>query len=240
MPRPRVAMRKIRDVIRLALGEGLSLREVGRSLELPFTTVGDHVRRASAAGLSWPLPEELSDHDLEQLLFPSLQPSNVTRPMPNYAEVHKELRRKGVTLELLWLEYRELHPDGYGYTQFVHHYRFFKGRVDVVMREVHRAGEKLFVDFAGMTIPIHDKRTGEVALRAELFVAVAGASNYLFAEALPSQELLHWVAAHVHAFEAMGGCHEIVVCDNLGSVAPHVVVTKFNILGDSPDARRRG
>ena len=223
MPRPRVPMRKVRDVIRLALGEGLSLRQVGLALGLPFTTIGDHVRRAVAAGLSWPLPEELSDHDLEQLLFPPPVPSNVIRPLPDYAYVHRELRRKGVTRELLWLEYRELHPDGYGYTQFVHHYRAFKGRVDVVMRQVHRAGEKLFVDFPGMRIPIHDKRTGEVVLWAELFVAVAGASNYLFAEALPSQELMHWVAAHVHAFEAMGGCHEIVVCDNLrsGVTRPH-------------------
>ena len=98
MPRPRIRMRKIRDVIRLALGEGLSLRQVGLSLGVPFTTVGDHVRRAIAAGLSWPLPEELSDSDLEQLLFPPPAPSNVTRPMPDYASVHKELRRKGVTL----------------------------------------------------------------------------------------------------------------------------------------------
>ena len=223
MPRPHIPMRKIRDVIRLALGERLSLRQVGLSLGLPFTTVGDHVRRAVAAGLSWPLPDGLSDHDLEQLLFPPPVPSNVTRPMPDFAYVHRELRRKGVTLELLWLEYRELHPDGYGYTQFVHHYRVFKGRVDLVMRQVHRAGEKLFVDFPGMRIPIHDNKTGEVILWAELFVAVAGASNYLFAEALPSQELMHWVAAHVHAFEAMGGCHEIVVCDNLrsGVTRPH-------------------
>jgi transposase len=217
VPRPRVPMRKIRDVIRLALGEGLSLRQVGLSLGVPFTTVGDHVRRATAAGLSWPLPEELSDHDLEQLLFPPPVPSNVTRPMPDYAKVHMELRKKGVTLELLWLEYREFHPDGYGYSQFAKLYGVFKGRVDLVMRQVHRAGEKLFVDFPGMRIPIYDKRTGEVVRRAELFVAVAGASNYLFAEALPSQELMHWVAAHVHAFEAMGGCHEIVVCDNLRS-----------------------
>lgn len=117
MPRPRIPMRKIRDVIRLALGEGLSLRQVGLSLDLPFTTVGDHVRRALAAGLSWPLPEELSDADLEQLLFPPPAPSNVARPMPDFAYVHRELRRKGVTLELLWLGYREVHPDGYGACQ---------------------------------------------------------------------------------------------------------------------------
>ncbi|MGB9113113.1 MAG: IS21 family transposase [Acidimicrobiales bacterium] len=216
-------MRKIRDVIRLSLGEGLSLRQVALSLDLPFTTVGDHVRRAIAGGLCWPLPEGLSDHDLEQLLFPPVAPSNVARPMPDWADIHRELRRKGVTLELLWIEYREAHPDGYGYTQFVHHYRAFRGKVDVVMRQHHRAGEKLFVDFPGEKIPIYDRRTGQVKLSAELFVAVAGASNYLFCEALPSQELVHWISAHVHCFEAMGGVHEIVVCDNLrsGVTRPH-------------------
>jgi transposase len=223
VPRPRVPMRKIRDVIRLALGEGLSLRQVGLSLGLPFTTVGDHVRRATAAGLSWPLPAELSDHDLEELLFPPPAPSNVSRPMPDFVAVHRELRHKGVTLELLWLEYRAEHPDGYGYSQFANLYRTFRGHVDVVMRQNHRAGEKLFVDFPGMTIPIHDRRSGDVAFRAELFVAVAGASSYLYAEAVRSQELLYWIEAHVHAFEAMGGCHEIVVCDNLrsGVTRPH-------------------
>ncbi len=213
MPRPRVAMRKIRDVIRLSLGEGLSLRQIGRSLDLPFTTVGDHVRRAVAAGLSWPLPEGLSDAELEQLLFPPPAPSNIARPMPDWTYVHRELRRKAVTLELLWIEYREAHPDGYGYTQFVHHYRANKATVDVVMRQVHRAGEKLFVDFPGMRIPICDQRSGKVSFFAELFVAVSGASSYLYAEALRSQELAFWISAHVHCFEEMGGVHEIVVCE---------------------------
>jgi transposase len=128
-----------------------------------------------------------------------------------------------VTLQLLWVEYREAHPDGYGYSQFANLYRQWRGRVDVTMRESHRAGEKLFVDFPGNTVPIYDPRTGEVALRAELFVAVMGASNYLYAEAFPSQELLYWVTAHVHCFEHLGGCPAIVVCDNLRSAVsrPH-------------------
>jgi len=216
-------MRKIRDVLRLSFGEKLSRRQVSASLGIPFTTVSDHVGRALAAGLSWPLPEELDDHALEQLLFPPPVPSSVVRPAPDWSYVHRELRRKGVTLQLLWLEYREVHPDGYGYSQFANLYRTWKGRVDVVMRQVHRAGEKLFVDFPGQKIPIYDRHSGALTLNAELFVAVAGASNYLFAEAFPSQELLYWVTAHTHAFEFMGGCHEIVVCDNLrsGVTRPH-------------------
>ncbi len=223
MPRPRVAMRKIRDVLRLSFGEGLSHRKVGASLGIPFTTVADHVGRAKLAGLSWPLPDGLTDDALEAALFPPTAPSRVVRPMPEWATVHTELRKKSVTLQLLWLEYRETHPDGLGYSQFCEHYRSWRRRVDVVMRQSHRAGEKCFVDFPGQTIPIYDARTGEVAIRAELFVAVLGASNYLFAEALRSQELASWVTGHVHAFEFFGGVPEIVVCDNLrsGVTRPH-------------------
>ena len=129
--------------------------------------------------------------------------------------MHKELRRKGVTLQLLSGGYPEACPDGYGYSQFANLYRHWRGTIDVTMRQSHKAGEKLFVDFPGNTVPVWDRRTGEVALRAELFVAVMGASNYLYAEAFPSQELLYWVTAHVHCFEALAGCPAIVVCDNL-------------------------
>ncbi len=146
MPRPRVPMRKIKDVLRLALGEGLSFRQIGLSLDLPFTTVGDQVRRANAAGLSWPLADDLDDRALEELLFPPPAPSSVARPLPDWPVIHTELRKKGVTLELLWIEYRTEHPDGYGYSQFAKLYKKFRGRVDVVMRQSHRAGEKLFVD----------------------------------------------------------------------------------------------
>jgi transposase len=223
MPRPRVAMRKIREVLRLTFGEGLSRRRVAAASGVPFTTVSDYVGRALAAGVGWPLPGGLDDAGLEALLYPPAAPSRAARPAPDWAYVHAELRRKSVTLQLLWLEYREAHPDGYGYSQFCNLYRSWRGQVDVVMRQSHQAGEKLFVDFPGQTVPIWDRASGEVALRAELFVAVAGASSYLYAEAFPSQELLYWVTAHVHAFEFMGGCPAIVVCDNLrsGVTRPH-------------------
>ena len=216
-------MRKIRDVLRLSQHEGLSLRQVAASVQMPFTTVADHVRRARSAGLSWPLPEGLDDDALEALLFASAAPPADPRPLPEWQKVHVELRRPGVTLMLLWLEYREAFADGYSYSQFCAHYRRWQRRIDVVMRQEHKAGEKLFVDFPGQRIPIYDEATGEVALQAELFVAVLGASSYLFAEALASQELMHWVTAHVHAFEALGACPAVVVCDNLrsGVTRPH-------------------
>src|SRR5579859_3798298 len=269
-------MRKVRDILRLAWGQGLSHRVVGAALGVPFTTVADHLRRAKAVGLSWPLPEDLSDAALEALLFDKEPaPPTQARPMPDWQYIHKELRRPGVTLMLLWLEYKEAHPsDGYAYSQFCRHYRAFEGHLDLVMRQEHRAGEKLFVDFpgqrlaiydrrtgevalwaelfvaehgheqlrpqrhltgpavidrqplsgevdeellTGQRLAIYDRRTGEVALWAELFVAVLGASNYLYAEAVASQELISWVGAHVHAFESCGSVPRIVVCDNLRS-----------------------
>ena len=224
MPRPRIDMRKIREVLRLTLGEELSRRQVSAASGVPLTTVHDYLRRAASAGLKWPLPGDVDDAALEQMLYSQpARPPAAGRPLPDWRRVHAELRRKGVTLQLLWLEYREAHPDGYGYSQFANLYRQWRGTVDVTMRQAHKAGEKLFVDFPGDTFPVWDRRTGEIVMRAELFVAVLGASSWLYAEAFPSQELLYWVTAHVHCFEAMAGCPAIVVCDNLRSAVtrPH-------------------
>jgi transposase len=219
VPRPRLAMRKVRDILRLAVGQGLSTRQVGRSLNVPFTTVADHLRRATEAGLGWPLPEGISDAELEAALFPKVPVAPpAERPVPDWNRVHTELRRKGVTLMLLWLEYKEANPDaGYSYSQFAHHYRTFKGTVDLVMRQDHRAGEKLFIDFPGQTLPIYDRATNAVAFEAELFVAALGASSYVYAEAIASQSLPAWTTAHVHCFETLGGVTEILVPDNLAS-----------------------
>lgn len=224
MPRPRLAMRKVRDILRLAVGQGLSRRQVGAALGIPFTTVSDHLRRAQQAGLGWPLPDEMDDTALDAALFRNdPAPPTDSRPVPDWHEVHRELRRPGVTLMLLWFEYRERHPEGYAYSQFCHHYRAFSKTVDLVMRQEHKAGKKLFVDFPGQRLPIFDRRSGAVAFQAELFVAVLGASNYLYAEALSSQRLQPFVMAHCHAFEAFGAVTEIVVCDNLrsGVKRPH-------------------
>jgi transposase len=215
--RPRVSMRKIRDVLRLSHGERLSRRQVSASLEIPLTTVNDHLVRARRAGLSWPLPGDMDDATLERALFPPTAPSSVARPMPDWGRVHKELKRKGVTLQLLWIEYRETHEEGLGYSQFCNLYRVWRKTTDVVMRQNHLAGEKMFVDFSGMRIPVYDRTTGRVAFQAELFVAALGASSYTYAEALRSQELLHWVTANTHALEFFGGAPAICVPDNLRS-----------------------
>ena len=214
MPRPRIAMRKIREVLRLGLGEGLSPRQVAASLALPRISVRRYLERAHLAGVSWPLPEGMDDQQLERWLYAPPPPPSVTRPLPEWSVVHQELRRKDVTLQLLWLEYKERAPDGYQYSQFCRRYREWQCHVDVVMRQEHRAGEKLFVDWAGATVAIVNPLTG-VITPAQIFVAVLGASNYMYAEAFPSQELPYWIAGHVHAFEFFGCVPRIVVCDNL-------------------------
>ncbi len=152
MPRPRLAMRKVRDILRLALGEGLPLRQVGAAVGVPFTTAGDHLRRAERAGLSWPLPDDLDDVALEALLFPRGPAAGAHAAAAGLEPCARELKRPGVTLMLLWHEYREDHPDGYSYSQFCLHYRAFQGRLDLPMRQEHRAGESLFVDFPGAAV----------------------------------------------------------------------------------------
>jgi len=163
------------------------------------------------------LPEGLGEADLERLLFPS-QPPTATeeRPLPDWSYVYQELKRKGVTKFLLWQEYRERYPAGYQYSRFCQLYNDWLGKLNPVMRQEHRAGEKLFVDYSGHRVEVVDRATGEVK-DAEIFVAVLGASNYTYAEAFRSQSLPDWITAHVHAFEFFGGAPELVIPDNLRS-----------------------
>ena len=222
MPGKRLSMRKIREVLRLKYELHRSNREIGLSCGIGSSTVSDYVHRARNAGLSWPLSEELDDSKLNELLFPLPTPPNSTRLYPDFQEIHKELQaRKHVTLNLLWQEYKEQHPDGYQYSWFCQSYRDWAARLDVVMRHDHRAGEKLFVDYAGQTIDVIDPVTGEIR-KAQIFVAVLGASNYTFAEATFSQQLEDWTGSHVRAFTFFGGVPEAIVPDNLKSG-----VTKF-------------
>ena len=174
MPAKRLSMRKIREVLRLKWAQGLSHRRIAASCGIGRPTVSEYVRRAEEAGLGWPLPDDLDDARLERLLFPP--PPDLpaeSRGIPDWSHLHKELRHKGVTLFLLWQEYRQNHPEGYQYSWFCEHYRTWQGKLDVVMRQDHRAGEKLFVDYAGQTVPVINRNTGEIR-EAQVFVAVLG------------------------------------------------------------------
>lgn len=209
-------MRRIKDVLRLQAA-GLSRRQVAKSCGIARSTVAEYLKRAEAAGLSWPLPASLDDTELEQRLFPP--PVTIPaeqRAMPDWPLVHRELKRKGVTLQLLWDEYKAATPEGYQYSWFCEHYRAWLGKVDVVMRQDHRAGEKLFVDYAGQTVEIVDRDTGEVK-EAQIFVAVLGASNYTYAEATLTQTLPDWIGSHVRAFSYFGAVPAILIPDNIKS-----------------------
>ena len=211
-------MRKIKEVLRLSYEAGLSQRGIALALNLGLGTVSTYLKRARQAGINWPLPPDMDERTLGRLLFPSQSATGQRRFVePDYPSVHQELRRKGVTKQLLWQEYRQQYPDdGYSYAQFCHRYLVWLGCQQRSMRQVHRAGEKLFVDYCGPTMPIVNPDTGEVR-QAQVFVAVLGASNYTFACASWSQQQADWLNAHVQAFEFLGGVPEVVVPDNLKS-----------------------
>ena len=212
MAKERLSMGKIESVLDLH-NQGHSGRRIARSLGLSRSTVNDYLQRAQAAGVGWPLPPEWDEPTLHRALFGGPSPPN-QRPVPDWAYIKSELRKKGVTLQLLHDEYLALYlEDGYRYSQFCEHYRRFRKTVDISMRQDHRAGEKLFVDYAGQTVPIVDPATGKVS-QAHLFVAVLGASNYTYAEATATEQLEDWIAAHVNAFEYFAGVTELIIPDN--------------------------
>ncbi len=230
MSQERLSMRKIEEVLRLKYGAGLSHRAIAQSCSVSPSTVSEYITHAKAAGLSWPLPEGLSAEELDELLFPQRGPASGRNiPQLDWAEIHKELRRKSVTLSLLWVEYRQEHPAGYGYSQFCLHYRRWAKQLKPMMRQKHKAGEKLFVDYAGQTAPVVDPETGEIQ-QAQIFVATLGASNYTYTEAHWSQDLANWIGAHVRALAFLGGVPEILVPDNLkaGVKSPNLYEPDLN------------
>ena len=218
MPEKRLPMRKVREVLRLYFESQLNPRQIALICGVGKGTVQRYLERLRGAGLSWPLPADLDDVALERRLFPPPPvASPKERPLPDCAVIHKELKsRKNVTLQLLWEEYKQAYPLGYNYSWYCQLYRKWEGRLDVVLRQEHRAGEKMFVDYAGQTVAVTDPMTGEVG-QAQVFVAVLGASNYTYAEATWTQNLWDWTHSHVRAFEFFLGTAKLVVPDNLKS-----------------------
>jgi transposase len=216
MPAERVAMRRVREIIRLKHSAGMATREIARRIGTSASTVRETLKRFEAAGLTWPLPEALNDGALETALYTNHGTKQGHRRYaePDWAAVHLELKRKHVTLSILWGEYAALHPGGYSYSRFCELYRAWEARLSVTMRQTHVAGERLFVDYAGDGVPVViDRHTGEIRM-AQIFVAVVGASSFTYAQATWTQGLADWIDAHIRAFEAIGGVPQLLVPDN--------------------------
>lgn len=215
MARTQLNMRQINEVLRLKFQSQLSVREIARSCGLPTSTVGDYLKRAEAAQVRWPLPADLTQEQLQSKLLSAVPPPSAPagKELPDWEGVRRELCRKSVTLQLLWREYRQTHPEGYGYSRFCELYQGWANTLDPVLRQVHVPGEKLFVDWAGQTVPIQNSADGSLT-QAHLFVAVLGASNKVFAEAFPNEQLESWIAAHCHAYAFYDGVAKITVPDN--------------------------
>lgn len=214
-------MRKIKEVLRLHFEHRQSARRIATSCSIARSTVQEYLHRAHQAVIPWPLPEGMDDTTLENRLFPrQVSVPQETRQMPSMEYLREERQKKGVTLQLLWHEYKQTNPDGYQYSQFCERYRQWLKQLDVSLRQEYRAGEKLFVDYAGQTVPIQDPLTGQIK-PAQIFVATLGASNYTFAEATLNQDLFSWIQSHVRAFEFFGGVPQILIPDNLKSGVTH-------------------
>jgi transposase len=216
MPAERITMRQVREILRLINAGCVPVREIARRTGVAPSTVRATIERTSAAGLSWPLPDDLSDSDIEAKLYQNAgkKPGHRQRAEPDWAALHREFKRKHVTLSILWDEYIEQNPDGYRYSRFCELFRAFEHSLPVTMRQTHLGGEKLFIDYAGDTVPVTVDRLSGQMRPAQIFVAVMGASNFVYAEASFSQSLPDWIAAHVHAFEAIGGVPKLLVPDN--------------------------
>ena len=216
MPAERVAMRQAHEIIRLKFSAGLPTREIARRLGVAASTVRGTLRRFEGAGLSWPLPVGMSDGDLEAALYANhgTKRGHRRHAEPDWPTVHRELKRKHVTLVIVWDEYIAANPGGYSYSRFCELYRGFELKLSPTMRQTHAAGERLLVDYAGDGVPVViDRLTGEIR-KAQIFVAVLGASSFTFAHASWTQALPDWIDAHVRALEVIGGVPHLLVPDN--------------------------
>lgn len=220
MAYPRLSVRKIKEILRLYYELGLTKTKIAQSVNQSRPAIKRVIDKAAKAGLAWPIPDELDDQNLEALLYPQTCEAEKTSrqgsPIPDWNYIQREMKRPHVTRQLLWQEYREAHPNGFEYSQFCNRFRSWIKTADPVMRQEHKAGEKMFVDYVGQTVAVIDPTTGREE-QAQIFVAVLGGSNYTYCEATWSQSIPDWLSSHVRAFEFFGGSSQVVVPDNLKS-----------------------
>ncbi len=222
MSKRRLRMREIFEIMRLRYELKCSQQAIADATGIARSTVRDYLLRARAAGLSWPLSDSMTNDELNELLFPvDTNKRGINRPEPNWQLIHKELKRKGVTLQLLWETYKSQQPDGYQYSWFAYRYRQWSKKHDVWMPQVHKAGEKVFVDYSGLKVPIWSTNLQTILFEAEIFVSVLGASDLIFCIASKTQQIPDWIEAHNKMFTYYGGTTELIVPDNLRSAVNH-------------------
>jgi len=231
MSQERLSLRKIREILRLKEEAGLSNRAIARACKISNSTVGEYLRRAGLANLHWPLPEGISEDELFRQLFPEEAPQvEEERPLPDWEDVKDELKKKGVTLKLLWEEYKDKYPDHpYQYTQFCEHYRRWAKHQSPTARFPHKGGEVMEVDYAGLTLTLTDPETGETS-QVPVLVCALPASAYIYAEVQPSQEKPHFINGQIRAFEFIGGIPKILRPDNpkMGVTSPNYYEPDLN------------
>ncbi len=208
-------MRKISEILRQRYALNHSYRDIGKSLGISISTISDYLSRAKAAGIRWPVPDSMTEEQLFAQLFLPVETTGIDRQPADWEQIHQERHKKGMTLRLLWREYRDQHAEGFCYSQFCKHYKDYVKTLTPVMRQYHKAGEKTFVDYAGMTMEWIDIANGEIHT-AQVFVGCLGASQYIFCEATATQQLPDWIHSHIHMFEYYGGATEMLVPDNCG------------------------
>ena len=222
MAKDRLSMRKFKEVLRLKFDHHLTNRQIAKSCGISHVTVRKYLDMAEQAGIGWPLPEDIDDGQLEERLYSKVsRPASDKSAMPSMEYLFQELKKKHVTLQLLWYEYKQGNADGYQYSYFCELYNRWRRSLDISLRQEHLAGEKLFIDYAGQTVPIFNPQNSLVELEAQIFIAAMGASNCSFAEATASQSLPDWIKSHIRAFEFFGGVPQILVPDNLKSGVTH-------------------
>lgn len=218
MPRKRISMNKIRELIRLHEVAKLGQRAISRALSISRPVVKDYITKFEKTGLSYQAISKMDDDTLLQTITDTVRVNNdrYNTLQQQFDTISKELKRTGVTLERLWHEYRQQHPDGYSYSQFCYHYQVWRNSSELTMHISHKAGDKMFVDFAGKKMEIVDKHTGEVT-EVEIFIAVLGASQYTYVEAVASQKKHDWIQANRNAFYFFDGVPQAIVPDCLKS-----------------------
>jgi transposase len=215
MPREKTSVRKVKEILRLSFKEGRSQREIAQSTGVGKTTIQEVPAKARAAGLDWDALSTLREYEIvEKVIYPGSPGGSATKPLPDWAAIRMELMKKGNTLALAWMDYKAEQPDGLQYSRFCELYRQWDKQSGLVLRHIHIAGDKLFVDFSGLTVPWLDLTTNNIR-NAEIFIAVLGASNFTFTRAVPDQTLKSWIEAHVDAFAFFGGIPRAVVPENL-------------------------